>query len=53
MTLSDLAIDIQARLMNGEEPYKIARDLEIPVDWVYHEAEASDDVADYFDEKRA
>ena len=38
-TLSDLSIDIQTRLMNGEEPDKVARDLEVPLDWVMVEVD--------------
>jgi len=32
--MSDLAIDIQDRLDNGDKPEDIAKELDIPLEWV-------------------
>lgn len=31
----DIALDIQERIKEGQEPYKIAIALDIPVQWVF------------------
>ena len=33
--MSQLMIDIQAALKQGQEPVQIAADLEIPISWVF------------------
>lgn len=35
MKMSQLMLDIQYALLQGEEPAQIAMDLEIPVSWVF------------------
>jgi hypothetical protein len=35
--MSDLSMDIQAMLDEGQDPRTIARYLEIPLEWVYEE----------------
>lgn len=37
--MSDISIEIQDRLADGEDPEIIARVMEIPIRWVYSEAE--------------
>ena len=38
--MSDLDVDIQDLLEKGRSPMDVARELEIPVSWVYEEPEA-------------
>ena len=38
--MSDLDVDIQDLLEKGRSPMEVARELEIPVSWVYEKPEA-------------
>ena len=38
--MSDLDVDIQDLLEKGRSPMDVARELEIPVSWVYEKPEA-------------
>ena len=38
--MSDISIEIQDRLTDGEDPEIIARVMEIPIRWVYSELES-------------
>jgi hypothetical protein len=38
--MSDLDVEIQDLLEKGRSPMDVARELEIPVSWVYEEPEA-------------
>lgn len=40
--MSDLSIEIQDRLANGEDPKIIAKVMEIPIVWVYSQFEVLD-----------
>ena len=44
--MSELSIEIEERLANGQEPIGIARDLNIPVHWVT-EISGENDYLDY------
>ena len=46
-TLSNLSIEIEERLLAGQEPREIARALEIPVSWVYEQRDSQYDEAGY------
>jgi hypothetical protein len=38
--MSDISLEIQDRLADGEDPRIIAKVMEIPIVWVYAEVEA-------------
>jgi hypothetical protein len=38
--MSDISIEIQDRLTDGQEPRIIAKVMEIPIQWVYAEVES-------------
>jgi len=38
--MSDISIEIQDRLIDGQEPRIIAKVMEIPIQWVYAEVES-------------
>lgn len=40
--MNDISLEIQDRLAAGEDPKIIARVMEIPIVWVYAEAESFD-----------
>jgi hypothetical protein len=44
--MSDLTVEISDMLEAGYLPVTIARNLEIPVNWVYETTDMSDDFAD-------
>ena len=47
--MSDISIEIQDRLADGEDPRIIAKVMEIPIAWVYAEVEALDFSPEDFD----
>ena len=47
--MSDISIEIQDRLANGEDPKIIAKVMEIPIVWVYAEVESMDFGTEDFD----
>ncbi len=44
--MSDLDLDIQYLLEKGKSPMEVARELEIPVSWVYEKQDLDQDVAE-------
>lgn len=44
--MSNLDIEIEYLLEKGKSPMDIARELEIPVSWVYEKQEQSDEMAE-------
>lgn len=40
--MSNLVIDIQSRIDEGQDPYQIAVDLGIPLHWIYEALELLD-----------
>jgi hypothetical protein len=46
--MSELSIDIQAMLEEGQDPRAIARYLEIPAEWVYEEMSLESDSEELF-----
>ena len=41
--MSELDLDIQYLLEKGKSPMEVARELEIPVSWVYEKPEATEE----------
>ena len=44
--MSELDLDIQYLLEKGKSPMEVARELEIPVSWVYEKQDLDQDVAE-------
>lgn len=42
--MSDISIEIQDRLVSGQEPKIIAMVMEVPIVWVYAEVDSMDSV---------
>lgn len=47
--MSDISLEIQDRLADGEDPRIIAKVMEIPIVWVYAEVESMDFATEDFD----
>ena len=44
--MSELDLDIQYLLEKGKSPMEVARELEIPVSWVYEKQDQGDEMAE-------